>query len=280
MVVMTKVEYGRPLKLKGTSTHAQNYAYLFHHDEDTMPSSVLWHARFGHINCDNLRLLKNNGVYGFPTVPMNLKQCDDCILGKHSKQLFHESTSKACRKLGLIHFDLCGPMSLPSANGNKYIMSFVDCYTMMCWVYLLKDESQYFETFKIFHVWIQNEDQSHIGSLHTNNGREYTSNEFGNYLCQHGIKHQTTVPYNSQQNGADERMNKTLLKMVHSMMFFKNVKLMFWANAIIYAVYVKNGCPSHALENKTPYEMWYGHIPLVRHLKVFGSTCYALIPKE
>jgi hypothetical protein len=26
--------------------------------------------------------------------------------------------------------------------------------------------------------------------------------------------------------------------------------------------------------------MWYGHIPLVRHLRDFGSTCYALIPKE
>eukprot|EP00253_Pinus_taeda_P005716 PITA_05716 len=25
--------------------------------------------------------------------------------------------------------------------------------------------------------------------------------------------------------------------------------------------------------------MWYEHIPLVKHLKVFGSTCYALIPK-
>eukprot|EP00253_Pinus_taeda_P020695 PITA_20695 len=25
--------------------------------------------------------------------------------------------------------------------------------------------------------------------------------------------------------------------------------------------------------------MWYGHIPLVKHLMVFGSTCYALIPK-
>eukprot|EP00253_Pinus_taeda_P020084 PITA_20084 len=25
--------------------------------------------------------------------------------------------------------------------------------------------------------------------------------------------------------------------------------------------------------------MWYGHIPSVNHLKVFGSTCYALIPK-
>jgi hypothetical protein len=68
--------------------------------------------------------------------------------------------------------------------------------------------------------------------------------------------------------------------MVHSMMFFKNVKLMFWDDAVLCVVYVKNMCPSHALKNKTPYEMWYGHIPSVRHLRVFGSTCYALIPKE
>jgi hypothetical protein len=26
--------------------------------------------------------------------------------------------------------------------------------------------------------------------------------------------------------------------------------------------------------------MWYGHIPSLRHLRVFGSTCYALISKE
>jgi hypothetical protein len=150
----------------------------------------------------------------------------------------------------------------------------------MCWVYFLKEKSQAFETFKKFHVWIQNETQYRIGSLRTDNGREYTSNKFESYLCQHGIKHQTTVPYNPQQNGVAERMNKTLLNMVHSMMFFKNVKLMFWADVVLCAAYVKNRCPSHALEKKTPYEMWYGHIPLVRHLRVFGSTCYALIPKE
>jgi hypothetical protein len=61
MVVMTGVEDGRLLKLKGTSVHAQNSAYLSHHDEGTLPSSLLWHARFGH--------------------------------GKHSKQPFHDSTS-------------------------------------------------------------------------------------------------------------------------------------------------------------------------------------------
>jgi adenylate kinase family enzyme len=71
-------------------------------------------------------------------------------------------------------------------------------------------------------------------------------------------------------------MNITLLNMVHSTMFFKNVKLMF----LVHVAYVKKRCPFHDLRNKTSYEMWYGHIPSMRHLRVFGSTCYALISKE
>jgi hypothetical protein len=78
--------------------------------------------------------------------------------------------------------DFCGPMHVPSANGNKYTMSFIDYYTRMCWVYFLKEKSQAFETSKIFHVRIQNETHSCIGSLCTDNGREYTSNEFESYL--------------------------------------------------------------------------------------------------
>jgi hypothetical protein len=162
---------------------------------------------------------------------------------------------------------------------NIYV-TFIDDYTRMCSIYLMKDKSQAFETFKNFHVWIQNEAQSRIGSLCTDNGREYTSHGFESYLRQHGVKHQTTVPFNLQPNGMVERMNKTLLNMVRSMMFFKNVKLMFWDDAVLCAIYVKNKCPSHALKNKTPCEMWYGHIFSVRHLRVFGSTYYALIPKK
>jgi hypothetical protein len=55
---------------------------------------------------------------------------------------------------------------------------------------------------------------------------------------------------------------------------------MFWANAVLCEVYVKNKSPSHDLGNKTPYEMWYGRLPLMRHLSFFGSTYYALIPNE
>jgi len=132
MVVITGVEDGILLKLKMTSAHAHNSAYLSHHNEGTMPSSLLWHARFGHINYDNLHLLKKNGVFSLPTIPRKLKQCDCCILGKYNKQPFHCSISSACRKLELIHSDLCGPMPVSSANDNKYIMSFIGDYTKMC----------------------------------------------------------------------------------------------------------------------------------------------------
>ena len=132
MVIVTGVEDEKLLKWKGTSTGAQNFAYLSHHDEGTLSSSLLWHVRFGHINYNSLRLLKNNGVYRFPTIPRKLKQCDARILGKHRKQPFHDTTSTACGKIGLIHFDLCGLVHVPSANENKYIMYFHDDCIRMC----------------------------------------------------------------------------------------------------------------------------------------------------
>jgi hypothetical protein len=147
-----------------------------HHSDGTMSYSLLWHDRFGHINYDNLRVLKKNGVSGLLVITRKMKHCDACILGKYSKQPFHESTSKACRKLELIHSDMCGLVHVSSANGNRYIMTFIDDYMRMCWVYFLKENSKAFETLKNFHVWIQNEAQSRIGSLHTDSGREYASN--------------------------------------------------------------------------------------------------------
>ena len=54
MVMMTGVEDGRLLKLKGTFACAQNFAYHAHQNEGTLSSSLLWHAIFGHINYGSL----------------------------------------------------------------------------------------------------------------------------------------------------------------------------------------------------------------------------------
>ena len=56
-LVMTGIEEERLLKLQGTYARAQNFAFSYHYDEGTFPSSILWHAIFGRLNYDNLRLL-------------------------------------------------------------------------------------------------------------------------------------------------------------------------------------------------------------------------------
>jgi hypothetical protein len=99
-------------------------------------------------------------------------------------------------------------------------------------------------------------------------------------LQNNGIKHQTIVTFNPQQNGMVERMKRTLLNIIRSLIFFKNVKLMFWGEAVLCVVYIKNKSPSATLQNKTPYEMWHDHLWVVEHLRVFGSTYYALILEQ
>jgi len=71
-LVMRGIEEERLLKLQDTSARAQRFSYNSHYEEGTLPSSLLWHARFGHLNYDSLRLLKKNGVAGLPTILGNL----------------------------------------------------------------------------------------------------------------------------------------------------------------------------------------------------------------
>jgi hypothetical protein len=58
-----------------------------------LSSSLFWHARFGHINYDSIRIMKQQGIQGLPTIPRKLSPCNACILGKHYKQPFYGSTS-------------------------------------------------------------------------------------------------------------------------------------------------------------------------------------------
>ena len=48
--------------------------------------------------------------------------------------------------------------------------------------------------------------------LRTNNGVEYTSNEFKSYCFEKGIRHEKTVLGTPQQNGVVERMSCTIVE--------------------------------------------------------------------
>ena len=96
---MTGYEYGKMLKLKGCSAIVQNFSYISQLEEGKFSSILLCHTIFGNLNYKSLRLLRNNGVYGSPTILKQRNKCDACILGKHSKQPSQESKFRACIKL-------------------------------------------------------------------------------------------------------------------------------------------------------------------------------------
>ena len=88
--------------------------------------------------------------------------------------------------------------------------------------------------------------------LRTDNGLEYLCSEFDSYCKNEGVVRHKIVRKTPQQNGLAERMNKTILERVRSMLSCANLAVKFWAEAAHTAVYLINRTPSSAIEFKTP----------------------------
>ena len=139
-----------------------------------------------------------------------------------------------------------------SLGGARYFLTFIDDFSRKIWVYLLKAKSEYFERFKEFKALAEKEVEANINVLKSDNGGEYTSNQFEAYLKAQGIAHQTSTLHTPQQNGVAERANRTIVKIARSMIYGQGLGLEFWAKVVMNAVYIRNRCPSSAVHGKTP----------------------------
>ena len=63
---------------------------------------------------------------------------------------------------------------------------------------------------------VENQTERKVKVLRSDNGGEYTSKEFKDYLVSKGIKHQLSIPGQSEQNGVAERMNWILTEHARS----------------------------------------------------------------
>uniref|UniRef100_A0A2N9HLW0 Integrase catalytic domain-containing protein n=1 Tax=Fagus sylvatica TaxID=28930 RepID=A0A2N9HLW0_FAGSY len=84
-------------------------------------------------------------------------------------------------------------------------------------------KDQVFQLFKKFHAMVEREKRKSLKCLRTDNGSEYTSNEFENYCSEYGIRHEKTVPGTPQHNGVAERINRTIVEKVFGCKTFAHV---------------------------------------------------------
>ena len=94
------------------------------------------------------------------------------------------------------------------------------------------------------------------------------------------MHHERTVPKTPEQNGVAERLNRTLVEMTRSMLLDSKLPHNFWAEALATAAYIRNRCPTKAVDSMTPYKAWTSLKPTVNHFHVFGCGAFMHIPKD
>ena len=243
----------------------------------------LWHRRYGHLGTKGLQqLAREKLVDGFDYDPQSkVDFCESCVDGKHHRSQFPAGRGKRSNEvLGLVHSDVCGKMSSQSLSGAEYFLTFIDDKTRYVWIYVLKRKDEVFSRFVEWKRLAEKSTGQQLKTLRTDNGEEYTSKEFAEYLKTEGVKHECTIPKTPEQNGVAERKNRTLVEAVRSMLSTSKLPYKFWAEALARAVYLRSRSPTKAIEGMTPFEALTGEKPNVDHLKTFGCAAYAHVPKD
>nr|GEU93959.1 retrovirus-related Pol polyprotein from transposon TNT 1-94 [Tanacetum cinerariifolium] len=92
-------------------------------------------------------------------------------------------------------------------------------------------------------------------------------NDFG---LQKGIKREFSSARTPQQNGVDERRNRTLIEAARIMLADAKLPVTFWAKAVNSACYVQNRVLVNKSQNTTPYELFNGRTSAIGFIKPFG----------
>jgi len=81
----------------------------------------------------------------------------------------------------------------------------------------MKTKDEVFNRFQEFRAQVENQIGKKIKVLRSDNGGEYTSNEFKDFYKEAEIKRELTISYNPQQNGVVERKNRSIISFVRAM---------------------------------------------------------------
>jgi hypothetical protein len=117
------------------------------HSDDN--ATYIWHCRLGHVGSKRMKKLHNDGLLGSLDFD-SFDTCEPCLLGKMTRTPFTETVERASNLLGLIHRDVCGPMSVAMRNSYRYFVTFTDDLSRYGYIYLMKHRSETFAKFKEF----------------------------------------------------------------------------------------------------------------------------------
>lgn len=176
----------------------------------------------------------------------------------------------------IIHSDVCGSMRVLSNGKAWYLVTFIDDSSRWCEVRFLQNKNDVLKEFENYRALMERQHGVKIKCLQSDNGGEFVSTRFDEALKRLGIQRRLTAAHNPEQNGVAERKNRSLIETARCLLAESGLPLSFWAEAVHYANYIRNRCPTRKLEGRTPFEARHGKAPDVTGFKKFGEEVYCL----
>lgn len=89
------------------------------------------------------------------------------------------SSNKTYVPFALAHTNIQGPARASTAFGYWWFVIFVDDFTRMMWLYFIKNKSDVYDQFHVFHKMVQTQFYTTLKVIFSDNGGEY-----GNQMLQ------------------------------------------------------------------------------------------------
>jgi hypothetical protein len=241
-----------------------------------------WHRALGHVNFQYLnKMCSERWLTDLPSeLESEFIKCAMCIEGKMSNQPFKNNRKKSQHILECIHTDVNGPHPTDGNNGEKYFVTFIDDYSKLAKVYCIKRKSEVSNCFIEYVNLVENITGKKVKNFVCDNGKEYMNSTMYNFIRDKGIHLIPCPPYVHELNGVAERYNRSIMDMARCLLKEANVNRKFWPEVIKAAAYLKNRTLTNTIENKSPYEIFFGEKPSAKHLKIYGSKVFVRVPDQ
>ena len=208
-------------------------------------------------------------------------QCEICELAKHKRVSFLINSERTTNPFNLINSNIWGPAEVPNVSGSRWFVTFIDDYSRVTWVFLLKNKSDLSQVILEFFTMIKTQFGVNIKRFRSDNAPDYFNHMLTHFFKKEGIIHKSSCVNTPQQNGIAERKNWHL-DTTRSFLLQNEVPENYWGEAILAATYLINRLPTRILGFKSPLEVLRENFPFLRISngltpRIFGCICFVHI---
>ena len=140
--------------------------------------------------------------------------------------------------------DLLGPVSPPTWNGKKYVLTLLDDYSHFIVLYLLNSKAEAVSAIKEYIAEVETTNNAKVATVRMDNGLEFKNHNLIEWCKAKGIKMDWSATYSPQMNGKAERLNRSLLDKTRALLYDSKLEEEMWGEAMQTSAYLLNRIPS------------------------------------